>query len=344
MRLLGIAFMVLLFGAVGAAFFVWPSFSSQLTAPPPLRAHMVLEVDRDTLRAQELETTREQLVTLMRVVSPAIALETASTRDGVLRIELADQTETARALSAVDQYGTGENLSEIVSPQPGLLEARITDRQLDARVSAAAQQNAEILRRRLSTYGNRASIDIAAGNRLRVSAATPADLGRMRMLIEPGQLSFHLVREVSPQDAAAGALPIGAMLAPPHRIGSDQPEVVERRARMTGEDLIEARPKTDAQTGEFVVSFSLNSEGARRFCVLTRRHTGERFAVLLDGQVLTAPLINEPICGGEGQISGNFTAESANALAILLSGGALAAPMKIVEEHAEGQPPAASRP
>ena len=107
----------------------------------------------------------------------------------------------------------------------------------------------------------------------------------------------------------------------------DRPEVVERRARFTGERLIRANATTDPQTGQFVLSFALDGQGTSTFCRITREPTGTRFAILLDNQVLTAPTINEPICGGTGQISGNFDAHSANELAVMLRAGALPAPL-----------------
>jgi preprotein translocase subunit SecD len=82
------------------------------------------------------------------------------------------------------------------------------------------------------------------------------------------------------------------------------------------------------------LSFQLDTEGASKFCQLTREHTGERFAVLIDSRVLTAPMINEEICGGTGQISGNFTAQSARELAAFLNAGGLPAPVRLIEIRA----------
>jgi preprotein translocase subunit SecD len=113
----------------------------------------------------------------------------------------------------------------------------------------------------------------------------------------------------------------------------DSIEVVEERVRMTGEHLERVQPSTDAQTGEFVLAFSFDAEGTRLFCRVTRDHVGERFAILLDNRVLTAPRINEPICGGSGQIAGNFTAQSASELAIMLRAGALPVPLLLIDEH-----------
>ena len=121
-------------------------------------------------------------------------------------------------------------------------------------------------------------------------------------------MTFHMVREVDPGRCAAGRCRLARCWCSLIRASASSAEVVERRPRFTGERLTDASPSTDPQTGEFVLSFRLDSQGTRMFCRITREYTGQRFAILLDNQVLTAPTINEPICGGSGQISGNFTA------------------------------------
>src|SRR5690606_35787492 len=100
-----------------------------------------------------------------------------------------------------------------------------------------------------------------------------------------------------------------------------------------GEHLIRANPATDPQTSEFVLSFRLDSQGSRIFCRITRQYVNQRFEILLDNQVLTAPRINEPICGGQGQISGNFTPQSASELALMLNAGALPTPLSVIDER-----------
>ena len=103
-----------------------------------------------------------------------------------------------------------------------------------------------------------------------------------------------------------------------------------------GGDLTDARAGNNPQTGEWVVNFTFNSLGARRFADITRANVNHRFAIVLDGKVISAPVIREPITGGRGQISGNFTAASANDLAVLLRAGALPAPLTVVEERSVG--------
>ena len=98
---------------------------------------------------------------------------------------------------------------------------------------------------------------------------------------------------------------------------------------VSGEDLTDAQPGFDQRNGEPIVSFRFNNNGARRFAQVTQENVGRPFAIVLDNEVISAPVIREPILGGSGQISGNFTVKAANDLAILLRAGALPAPLQL---------------
>jgi protein-export membrane protein SecD len=104
---------------------------------------------------------------------------------------------------------------------------------------------------------------------------------------------------------------------------------------VSGENLVDAQPGRD-QVGQPIVSFRFDSLGGRKFAEATRENVGKRFAIVLDNTVISAPVIREPILGGQGQISGNFTIESANDLAVLLRAGALPAPLTVLEERTVG--------
>jgi preprotein translocase subunit SecD len=109
--------------------------------------------------------------------------------------------------------------------------------------------------------------------------------------------------------------------------------VVKRRALVTGEMLTDAQASFDQQTGQPIVTFRFNGQGSRRFGEATTANVGKRFAIILDNKVISAPNIINPITGGNGQITGNFTTESANDLAVLLRAGALPAPLTIQEQR-----------
>ncbi|MET0544958.1 MAG: protein translocase subunit SecD, partial [Caulobacterales bacterium] len=152
---------------------------------------------------------------------------------------------------------------------------------------------------------------------------------------QTAKLTFRMVDEtVSPTDAAAGRIPPISELLP-----SDNPAepavVVRKRALVSGDDLTDAQPSFD-QFGEPVVSFRFNGRGARLFGNATQTNVGKRFAIVLDNKVLSAPVIREPILGGSGQISGSFTTDSANDLAVLLRAGALPAKLDTIEQRTIG--------
>ena len=114
------------------------------------------------------------------------------------------------------------------------------------------------------------------------------------------------------------------------------PYLVEKRILVSGGELTDAQPGFDQRTSEPIVSFRFNTSGARKFAQVTQENVGKPFAIVLDNEVISAPVIREPILGGSGQISGSFTVQSANDLSILLRAGALPAPLTIIEERTVG--------
>ena len=103
-----------------------------------------------------------------------------------------------------------------------------------------------------------------------------------------------------------------------------------------GADLVDAQQSFDQQTGEPDVTFRFNLRGAQKFGLVTSENVGRPFAIVLDGKVISAPVIRSPITGGTGQITGNFTMDEASSLAILLRAGALPAKLTVVEERTVG--------
>jgi protein-export membrane protein SecD len=126
--------------------------------------------------------------------------------------------------------------------------------------------------------------------------------------------------------------------APPHAEvlygrGDQQPHIVFKRSVLTGRDLVDAQAAFDARTSEPVITFRFNAEGARRFGQVTQENVGKPFAIVLDNEVVSAPIIREPILGGSGQISGRFTVEEANNLAIQLRSGELPGKLTLLEQR-----------
>lgn len=159
----------------------------------------------------------------------------------------------------------------------------------------------------------------------------PAEL--KRVLGKTAKLTLHLVDEsANLERAKAGYAPTGARVVKFEETG--EVLVIKKKVIVSGDQLNNAQAKF--QEAHPVVHFSLNHLGAKRFAEVTTNNRGNRLAIILDGKVLSAPSINEPIIGGEGIISGSFTVEQAMELALMLRAGALPAPLKVIEERTIG--------
>ncbi|MGQ0534433.1 MAG: protein translocase subunit SecD [Caulobacteraceae bacterium] len=302
-------------------------------------SQLLLEIDAATLQRQQLDNFADQMAAALRSNNPQIRYTGRGVVGDAARVRLIDPTQmeaALRVLTPLARSATGGDDVVNYTQQPdGLIEARLTEAHLRELSRQAAQQSIEVIRRRIDPTGtSEVTIQRQGDDRIIVQAPGVSDPELLKERIgQTALMTFHMVREVSPEEAAAGQTPVGARVVQPYPNSDGTPEVVERRPRFTGERLVRANPSTDPQTGEFVLSFQLDNEGTRLFCRITREHTGDRFAILLDNQVLTAPRINEPICGGSGQISGNFTPESANNLAVMLRAGALPVPLSVIDER-----------
>ena len=157
-----------------------------------------------------------------------------------------------------------------------------------------------------------------------------------RLLGKTARLTFQMVdMDGSVQEALAGKVPPGDVLLPSRRgrAAALVPRAQEGRAHGREPDR---RAQPTFQDNQPVVSFRFDSTGARAFGRITQENVGKLFAIMLDGKVISAPNIREPILGGSGIITGSFTVESANELSILLRAGALPAPLKVIEERSVG--------
>jgi preprotein translocase subunit SecD len=206
----------------------------------------------------------------------------------------------------------------------------------DAESARAVEQSIEIVRRRIDQLGTKEP-DIARQGKNRIFIQVPgeSDPERLKNILgQTAKLTFQMVDEnVSPQEVAEGRMPPGDELLPSQE---GAPLLVKKRSVVTGEMLTAASPGFDQQTGRAVVQFRFNSVGAKRFGDVTTANIGKRFAIVLDKKIISAPVIQSAITGGSGQITGNFTPESANDLAVLLRAGALPAPLKVQEQRTVG--------
>lgn len=211
----------------------------------------------------------------------------------------------------------------------------LSDDARDEVVRLTMQQSIEIIRQRVDETGTREPVIQTQGeDRIVVQLPGVDNPERIKDLLgRTAKMTFHLV-DSTVSCAGVDSVPASLRCLPMAENPMTRLPLV-RRPILTGETLVDSQPSFD-QFGEPVVSFRFNRLGARKFGEVTTDHTGEPFAIVLDGEIITAPRINEPILGGSGQISGSFTPDEANDLAILLRAGALPAPLTVVEERSVG--------
>ena len=255
-----------------------------------------------------------------------------------------DKAETELSKIAVpiggDVFGgfSGKDLE--VAPQPdGRIALTVTDAGLANRMTSAIQASIETIRRRVDAFGTtEPSIQREGRNRVLVQVPGIQDVERLKTLIgETGKLEFKLVDPAvdAIQAAATKQVPPGDELV----YSTDTPSipyVLKEQVLVSGQNLVDAQPGFDSRTGEPVVTFRFDAAGAKRFGKVTQENVGLPFAIVLDNKVISAPVIREPILGGTGQISGNFTVQRANDLAVLLRSGALPAKLTVIEERTVG--------
>jgi len=200
-------------------------------------------------------------------------------------------------------------------------------------------QSVEVVRRRIDELGTREpDITRAGDDRILVQVPGLQDPTQLKTILgQTAKMTFRLVDEQANPESPVP--PIGDEILPQLNENKSAPPlkvVVQRRVMLSGDRLTDASQGFNQQTGQPVVDFRLDSVGARQFADITRQYVGHRFAIVLDKQVITAPVINGVIPGGSGFIEGSFTTDTANNLAILLRAGALPAPLQIIEERTVG--------
>ena len=195
--------------------------------------------------------------------------------------------------------------------------------------NSSLDQAIEIVRRRVDEIGTNEPNILKRGNdRILVELPGLDDPGRIKSLLgKTANLTFQFITQNSEESFGTEKLQF--------EDGSEE-VIVSKRIILNGDNLIDAKTTVNPETNETVVSFNLNRVGAKKFAKATTTGVGKRLAIILDGKIISAPGVREPIIGGSGQISGNFTFQSATDLALLLRSGALPAPLNIIEERTVG--------
>ncbi len=304
-------------------------------------SHLLLGVNRESIIEERLKTLRRDVRSKLANEAGIGNLITTEA-DGVV-VELTDPTQREAAMTALQTLQN--NVSSGVLAVGGVPELAFADRPdgkiavtltpdgITQRMSSIVAQSMEVIRNRIDQVGTtEPTIQRQGDDRIMVQVPGFEDSTRLKELISrTARLTFHLVHpSMTAAQAEAQGVPAGYMLLPSDDGGQ---ELLNENIELGGESLTNAQPAFDQQTSRSVVSFQFDTRGAILFGQITSANVGKRFAIVLDDRVITAPVIQQPITGGSGQISGNFTPQTANDLSVLLRAGALPATLDIIEER-----------
>ena len=298
-------------------------------------AQLLLEVDTTTMfqeKTQQLyEETRSALIDRDKGV---IRFSNLRNHDGVVSLIVRDADEVSHAKGRLKSV-FGNTVD--ITADGKTIYLTYSEKQKQEMVQDALGRSIEIVRRRIDALGTKEpSIQSQGGKYILVQLPGVDNPERIKDLIgQTAKMSFHLVNEnITQEQLASGRAPNGTEFLPYMNMPW-QSVPVYSRVEVSGESLKDSQADFD-QNNMPVVSTVFDASGARRFAKLTTEHVGERFAIVLDGNVLSAPVIREPIPGGRGQISGGFSLQEAKDLAVLLRSGALPAPLQVIEERVVG--------
>ena len=307
-------------------------------------SYLLLEVDSNYVKKEKLDQVRDDVRRTLRearIGYTGLASRGDAVEVRVKEPELQTALSKLRALSQPMSGllgSTGQRSLNVTDAGGGLIRLTVPEAAINQRIRQTIDQSMQIVERRVNQLGTVEPVIERQGNdRILVQVPGLQDPTRLKQLLgKTAKMEFRMVdSNVPPDQAQHGGLPPDddlLMSASSPKV----PYVVKKQVLVSGGDLTDAQTAFDPRSGEPVVSFKFNSTGSRKFAQATTENVGQPFAIVLDNEVISAPVIREPITGGQGQISGNFTVQSANDLAILLRAGALPAPLTVIEERTVG--------
>src|SRR6187455_545942 len=308
-------------------------------------SHLLFEVDSNAVKKDKLEQVRDDVRRTLR--DAKIPYTGLAVRGDNVEVRITNGNDAPTALGKLRELSqplggllgsNGQRSLEVSSADGWLIRLTVPQAAITDRIRQSVEQSIQIIEKRVNELGTvEPLIQRQGADRILVQVPGLQDPTRLKEILgKTAKMDFRMVDVSMPaEQALQGRVP------PEDEIlySSTQPRtpyLVEKRILVSGGDLTDAQPGFDQRTSEPVVNFRFNTSGARKFAQVTQENVGKPFAIILDNQVISAPVIREPILGGSGQISGSFTVESANDLAILLRAGALPAPLTIIEERTVG--------
>jgi preprotein translocase subunit SecD len=308
-------------------------------------SHLLLEVDNNAVRKEVLQTLADGVLRLLREARMPFTgravrgdhVEVRITRENDVQTALTKLRDLSQPLGGILAGAGGRTVD--IAENGGLITLTPTQPAITERLRQAVDQSIQIIERRVNELGLvEPSIQRQGIDRILVQVPGLQDPTHLKELLgKTAKLDFRMVDlSMTAEQAAQSRPPADSEILEGTKAEGQQKFLIEKRILVSGADLTDAQPGFDQRTSEPIVTFRFNTTGARKFAQATQENVGKPFAIVLDNQVISAPVIREPILGGSGQISGSFTVQGANDLAILLRAGALPAPLTIIEERTVG--------
>ena len=308
-------------------------------------SHLLLEIDSNAVKKDKLDQVRDDVRRALR--DARISYTGLNVRNDAVEVRVSKEGDLPNALAKLRELSqplggllgsSGQRSLEVSDAGGGLIRLVVPQAAITDRIRQTIEQSIQIVERRVNELGTVEPLIQRQGvDRILVQVPGLQDPTELKKILgKTAKMEFRMVDSTVPPDQATqGRVPPDSeilMSAQSPKV----PYVIKKQVLVSGGDLTDAQPGFDQRTNEPIVSFKFNTSGSRKFAQATTENVGQPFAIVLDNEVISAPVIREPITGGSGQISGNFTVQAANELALLLRAGALPAPLTIVEERTVG--------
>jgi len=307
-------------------------------------SYLLLEVDSNYVKKEKLDQVRDEARRVLREAKIGYTGLSARADAVEVRVKEADLQAAIPKLRELSQPlggllgSSGQRSLEVSDAGGGLIRLVVPQAAITDRVRQTIEQSIQIVERRINQLGTVEPLIQRQGtDRILVQVPGLQDPTELkRILGTTAKMEFRMVDpSISPDQAQQGRVPAGSEVLM-SEASPKVPYVVKTQVLVSGADLTDAQPGFDQRTNEPIVNFKFNSSGSRKFAQATSENVGVPFAIILDNKVISAPVIREPITGGQGQISGSFTVQGANELALLMRAGALPAPLTVIEERTVG--------
>jgi len=296
-------------------------------------SYLLLEVDTDALHQKQLLNLVDDVRRTLQTAN--IGFTDLGVNGDQVQVRISNPAQVAPASAAISKLsqpltGGGVDLT-VAQGSNQTLAMSYSAQAVRTTAAGAVAQSIEIIRNRIDQLGTREPTILQQGlNRIVVEAPGESDPERLKAVIgQTASLTFQMVDEAAHPDADGNVPPEDELV---QGVKPEMPPLVLRRhVVLTGAMLTDAHVAFDPQSGQPVVAFRLNGAGALAFAQVTQANVGQRFAIVLDNKYVSAPVIQGPILGGSGQITGSFTPQAASDFALVLRSGAL--PTKLIVEE-----------